>query len=125
MSGENVLLIAPDDSPGRQAVRLAGPRRFTVVGCPDAGQALTRLHRIGRRPLAIVAVLPPFSAGIEAFRAIQRNLPGFHDLPFVVVLDSVKDEPRSRLLEASLTLIRPFDEDALVDGVRRLSFSAA
>ena len=121
---EPYTILIVDDSLSMRHVLSAAVRRagWTAVQARDGLEALEAVHRATRPPdLILLDVEMPRMDGYE-FLATIRGQKGFGSLPIVMLTSrgGEKHREKAQALGATDYLVKPFQEDALVERVGRL-----
>jgi chemosensory pili system protein ChpA (sensor histidine kinase/response regulator) len=121
---EPYTILIVDDSLSMRHVLSAAVRRagWTAVQARDGLEALEAVHRATRPPdLILLDVEMPRMDGYE-FLATIRGQKGFGSLPIVMLTSrgGEKHREKAQALGATDYLVKPFQEDALIERVGRL-----
>ena len=116
-----LILLVEDDFVLRSSLsELLAEEGFRVECCADGREAFRRLHQAPMPNIILLDVMLPHLDGFE-FRALQRRVPGFANIP-VVVMSAYDLDPRSLdELELPLSFRKPLDVDRLVSTVHALT----
>ena len=118
-AARTVMVIDNDDGLRMDITRWLTERGYSVVDCEDYSDALTRLHRI-EQPALIAGELRILGLGPDTFRALQRGIPGFSAIPFLVMSSAENLSAWAVALGAAATLAKPFDKLAFLTVVDQL-----
>lgn len=120
--GVSVLIV--DDSPSvrRVLTRLVERNGWTAITAKDGADALEILRR-GPLPDVVLSDLEmPRMDGYELLGSV-RSTAGLSALPVVVITSRATDKHRKKAMDlgASAYLVKPYQDDSLVDVVRQLT----
>ncbi len=119
----NVLVV--DDSPSVRRVLTGLVERcgWTATVARDGLEALELLQQAGNRPDVVLSDIEmPRMDGYELLSTV-RSLPGLTALPVVMITSRSAEKHRKRAMDlgASAYVAKPYQEDSLVELIRRLT----
>ena len=119
----NVLVV--DDSPSVRRVLTGLVERcgWTATVARDGLEALELLQQAGSRPDVVLSDIEmPRMDGYELLSTV-RSLPGLTALPVVMITSRSAEKHRKRAMDlgASAYVAKPYQEESLVELIRRLT----
>jgi CheY-like chemotaxis protein len=120
-----LILLVEDDFVLRSSLsELLAEEGFRVECCADGRDAFRRLHEPPKPNLILLDIMLPHLDGFE-FRALQRKVPGFANIPVVVMSAYNLDRVTLAELDLPLAFHKPLDVDRLVSTMRDLTGASA
>jgi two-component system chemotaxis sensor kinase CheA len=120
---QRVVMVVDDDSELRAAMTDAlQTLGYDVIPCANGADALNKLHR-GTPPHVIVLDLNMPVMDGYVFRAIQRGLDGYRDIPVILLAGELPDG-RPPDVHAACVLRKPFRIDAMLAEVEHSALPA-
>ena len=118
---EGLILLVEDDFVLRSSLtELLEEEGFRVECSADGRDAFRRLHESPRPNLILLDVMLPHLDGFE-FRALQRKVPHFANIPVVVMSAYHLDRATLEQLELPVSFRKPLDVARLVSTMRELT----
>jgi len=115
-----ILLIEDDFVLRSSLTELLEEEGFRVECCADGRDGFRRLHQSPIPNIILLDVMLPHLDGFE-FRALQRRVPTFANIPVIVMSAYHLDRATLDELELPLAFRKPLDVAQLVTTMRELS----